>query len=557
MTQRQAAAVAAVVAVLVYANALLNGWAGDDMVIVAKNARVHGLGATLAAWRLPYWPPPLDTMGLYRPLTMLSYGVQWALSGGLPWMFHLTNILLHALATTLCVAIAGAWMAPIGALVAGLVFAVHPVHVEAVSNVVGQAELLAAVGLLGAVLAARRYRHAETPRQRRAWLAACVGLVAAGLLSKEHAAVAIAVLAVDQALDPLPARRPATGLYLAVAGLTLAWFVAWRAVAGGTIESGTTSAFFGLAPPQRWFTMLGAQLHVVRLLAWPLDLRPDYSPLSTITQEHWSGVVTAGVLVSGAIVALALTAARRAPAVTFGILVGAAAYAPTSNILFPSGVVLAERALYLAVLAPALAAGWLVTRSWPGPNRRAVVWACAFILAVFSVRTWTRTPFWKDPSTVIIEGALDHPENYRLRVHLGEFYESGRDTVRALAEFLAAAALYERDPFVTQFIVRDARALGRHQLALAEAMRAYRMAPDDWRFGRQLAETRLAAGLVKEAVDGAKADAARNPGSARHAETVTRLRPEPVHLPRERDGLPNVRRPANPPDGPFDSQPEP
>ena len=80
--------------------------------------------------------------------------MQWSVSGDAPFWFHLVNLLLHALATALVVLVALRWLTPPAALVAGLVFATHAVHVEAVANVVGRAEILSALGMLAAVLAA-------------------------------------------------------------------------------------------------------------------------------------------------------------------------------------------------------------------------------------------------------------------------------------------------------------------------------------------------------------------------------------------------------------------
>src|SRR6185503_3962928 len=143
------------------------------------------------------------------------------------------------------VGVALRWLPPVPALAAGLLFAVHPVHVEAVSSVVGRAELLAAVALLAAVLSARRFRHATNTRGARAWLAACVACVLAGLLSKEHAAIAVAVLALDHVLDPASAHRRPWPMYMAVMTVTFAWLFVWHAIAGGVIASGATPALYG------------------------------------------------------------------------------------------------------------------------------------------------------------------------------------------------------------------------------------------------------------------------------------------------------------------------
>ena len=513
LTYRRAAWIAAAVAGAVYANAVLNGWAGDDPLVIAKNARVHSAGAALHSWFLSYWPPPWEGAGLYRPLTILSYGVEWSLSAGRPWLFHLDNILLHAAATVLAVGVAAAWLPALGALVAGLFFAVHPVHVEAVSNVVGRAELLAATALMAMLLAARKYRHAERSESARRWLAASLACLATGLLSKEHAVIGIAVIALDQFLDPRPARRHCWGLYPGLATVTVAWFFVWHAIAGEFVKSGETTAFYGLSTGQRIATMMAVQLDVLRLLVFPLDLAADYSQLTTELQRSWGAVPWTGLLAAGSVLALGLVLVRRVPVIAFGIQLAAGSYAPISNLFFISGVVLAERALYLAVLAPALALGWAVCRFEHRPESRTLGIALIVFLVVLAGRTVARTPYWRTAETSIIEDAGDHPENYRNRIHVAGIYITYGNAARALAEYLAAGALAENDPFVGEFTVRNAIALRRANLAVLEGRRVHEIAPHDPRTGRWLMQAYVAAGQHDSAVVNALRDALQWPAA--------------------------------------------
>ncbi len=525
LTSRRATAIAALVAALVFANALLNGWAGDDVLILRDNARVHSLAAAFAARFLPYWPPPWDSAGLYRPLAIFSYAVDWALGGGGAaagyglWIFHTGNVALHVLAVILVVRVALAWLSPLAALVAGLVFAVHPVHVEAVANIVGRAELLAACGVLGAVLLARRYRDAARDGAAAAWLGATVLVVVLAMLCKEHAIIATAVIAVDHWLDRSPAARRMFPLYAGLAAVTLGWLHVWGSIAGPYVATGATTAFHGLTRFQQVATMLPVQLDVLRLLAWPLDLASDYSPQTTALQAGLTVGGVVGLVAMAALVALGLLARRPAPVVAFGILVAAGSYAPTSNIFFTSGVVLAERALYLAVLAPALVLGWLSESQRGTSHHRLMMAAMGVLLVVFSGRTWTRTPYWETPQTEIIENAGDHPENYRARIHLGDLLASKGDTARALAEYLAAEALSVSDPFNILYVINSGVALGWHNLAIAYAWKSNRLAPGDHRPSRWLVQALLAAGLPDSAVAVARAAAMEHQRSAPHLDT--------------------------------------
>ena len=111
-----------------------------------ENKNVLNLEWT-AIWSSNYWSsdraPAVDV--LYRPLTVWSFLANQALSPSNPMPFHGVNILLHALVTVLGTALT--WRlsgSRAVAVITGILFAVHPIHTEAVANVVGRAELLAA-----------------------------------------------------------------------------------------------------------------------------------------------------------------------------------------------------------------------------------------------------------------------------------------------------------------------------------------------------------------------------------------------------------------------------
>ncbi|MEX1051502.1 MAG: hypothetical protein WEC54_08110, partial [Gemmatimonadales bacterium] len=421
LTVGRAAWMAAAVALVVYLPSLANSWALDDISVIERNARVHGIGAALEAFFAPYWPPVGDgSPGLYRPLIILSYAVDWTLSGGAPWFSHLMNVLWHAAATALVVLVAAAWLGGPALLVVGVVFALHPVHVEAVANVVGRAELMATVLVLGAMLAARRGRDGVA-----------VVLVAAALLTKESAIVALPLIWLDTWLGRR-SQRP--GLSLALGVVSLAWLHLWHAIAGAMVLDGVAAPLRNLGAGERLATMLPIVLEVVRLLTWPFTLAADYNPQMIVptTMLTWAGAL--GVAVVTALLGLALALRRTAPAVTCGIVGGAIAWGPTANVLAPTGILLAERTLYLPSIAVALVTGVIAARvleRFPGQGRLAL--AGALLLAgAWTVRVETRIPFWRDSRTVVIEDYLEHPENYRAHVRVGFVYAQTGDTVRAL-----------------------------------------------------------------------------------------------------------------------------
>ena len=160
---RSAAFLSGAAAVLLSVNSVLNDFAFDDLPVVIQNTSIQDLGTLPKALVSPYWPNEYgQDLGLWRPLTTAFYGIQWAFWGENPAMFHALNVVLHGVVTALVVVVL-AELVPLGlAFVAGLLFAVHPVHVEAVANVVGLAEVLSSALYLGACLVFLRAGHRIT-----------------------------------------------------------------------------------------------------------------------------------------------------------------------------------------------------------------------------------------------------------------------------------------------------------------------------------------------------------------------------------------------------------
>ena len=156
--KRIALGVCATVAALVFVNAIGNGFVLDDRGVIVGNPLVTSPASVWRAFGLPYWPVDVGG-GQYRPLGILSFALDWLVSGGDTRWFHAVNVLWHVAATTLVFIVAAELLAPMAAAFAAIVFAVHPVHVEAIANVVGRLEPMATVFVLLALLAHRRANY--------------------------------------------------------------------------------------------------------------------------------------------------------------------------------------------------------------------------------------------------------------------------------------------------------------------------------------------------------------------------------------------------------------
>src|SRR3989344_5892833 len=131
----------------------------DDIPYVAKNPAIRSLTTIPGAFLHPFSPA---APGLYRPVTTMSYTLQYALFGLDPRGYHATNVLLHAFVSGLLFLFAFRMFRSVsGALATSLLFAVHSVHTEAVAWVSGQSELLAAFFALLSILSFLRFRETK------------------------------------------------------------------------------------------------------------------------------------------------------------------------------------------------------------------------------------------------------------------------------------------------------------------------------------------------------------------------------------------------------------
>ena len=521
-----------VLALRTYANAIGNGWAYDDDPVVRRNPVVTegGWGRALTG---PYRSDPSSAPALYRPVTTLAFAAQWAAFGDRPAAFHAVSVGLHALVSLLVTLLLLALLPPLAAALGGAVFAVHPVHVEAVANVVGQGELLAAAAYLGAALLYLRARDTSLAPARGLRLLGIVALYALALGAKEIAVTLPALLVLLELAVPGPslaarvepdggvlgsfrarARRALRAcaaeapIYLALGGFLLAYLVVRWSILSSLPGDQVAPELFGLGAGGRVWLALSTWPTLLRLLVFPMELSADYGPgvLAPATGLR----VTLGALILLGLVAAAIGGWRRAAwaALAAGWLV--LTVLPVSNLFFPAGVVLAERTLYLPSVAVALAAGGGMALLLGRPALRRCAWlAAAAVLTALMVRSTLRNPSWMSSYTVMDTLAREHPESWRARwsraqglVRVGELDGARQELDAALEQIPSHYGLLNDAGVVYARLERWDRA--RELLATAVALHPDRPLPY-----RLLAETHLLAG------DGRTAHATALAGLAR------------------------------------------
>lgn len=443
MTQRQKTLcgffLSALTAALLFLSTLTHPFFYDDIFYVQKNPAIRAI--TPQAFLHPFSPV---APGLYRPLTTLSYAVEYAFFGEKPSGYHASNILLHALVSGVLFLFSFRILRDFfGALVSALVFAVHPVHTEAVTWISGQSELLAALFVLLSALSFLRFR--ESGHSNRFLFLGLAGVCYfLAISAKEIAAPLPFVLLLLETSFPKSQKnfkeilRSRFLLPYGVFILALGCSLVFRAIAlGGLTVPLEHIRTAGLSFLERMLLMFPVIAHYLRLLVFPLGLRVEYDwtvfPL-------WLSLAAA-LLLLGILFLGGWLWKRGLWAIGFGIFWFFLFLLPVANIL-PIGEIAAERFLYLPSAGFCFSLGALAVSTRERFSLNAALAFLLVILLSFSFLTGKRNAEWRDPktlwrSTLTLSPAAPHALENLASILLaeGETLESGVLLDRARARW--------------------------------------------------------------------------------------------------------------------------
>jgi tetratricopeptide (TPR) repeat protein len=409
---------------LAFSNSFSAGFALDNKMLLLGDTRIRtATSANIALiFQHTYWWPYGES-GLYRPLTTLSYLLNYSIlgNGNQPAGYHWINLFLHAINVYLVFALAlrllaGKARALRTALFIALLWAVHPVLTESVTNIVGRADLLAGFGVLSGFLLYLKSRETNGWR-RGASLVGLAAVTAVGVYSKESAVVLPGVIVLYELVCGKQWRRMAAGV---LATLLPIGIMLWQRTAVLSAALPAEYAFLDnpIAGAGFWIgrlTAIKVLAHYLWLALWPMKLSADYSyseiALARGSFEDW----VAWLAVAAALAVMAILWYRSRLAFFF------AAFAflnllPASNLLFPIGAIMAERFLYLPLVGLVAAAIVVIDSevgrfTFSGP---ALAICVAVIAAGFAARTWKRNLDWTDDKTLALASVQTSPRSFKV-----------------------------------------------------------------------------------------------------------------------------------------------
>jgi tetratricopeptide (TPR) repeat protein len=429
---RAIAALGIALAFLAYANTLASGFAFDDLKYIVPNESIRSLANFTSFLDMS------EGGKGYRPLRNFVNALNYAACGLDPAGWHLVNVLLHVAATALVYRVARRLFGAgtLAAAVATILFAVHPIHTEAVANVSGRKDILATIFFLLGWLAFAAAR--ETPRRR--YFVAVFSCLVLGFLSKEMALSLPIVLFLHDVAFGKDDAAPKTGVRWAAAraistlrrhALFYGTFGAGLALAALyliVLKPPSAQTWWGGSPATNFLTVACIHVHYVKLLFLPTTLVGDYTfnvfPVTAdaLDPASLAALVAVLALVAGAVATLGKW---RLPA--FCVLFHFVTLLPVSH-LKPHHELAGERFLYLPSIGFALLSASAIASFVRAMGARRV--ALAFVLPLvllYTGRTFARNLDWKNDKTFWAKTIEDAPLCARAHRNLAfHLFKEGR-----------------------------------------------------------------------------------------------------------------------------------
>jgi len=419
--------------------ALTNGFTHwDDNVYVTDNPLVASL-----TWDHLKAIFTTSHYGVYVPLTMLSYSLEYALFGKNPAAFHATNVVLHVVNAGLVFGLFF-WLFGgngLAAFFAAALFSVHPLHVESVAWIAERKDLLCALFFFLSLLSFRRYGESGNRRFLRRSLV----LFLCSLLSKPMALTLPFVLLLMDHLASGRITRKALREKIPFFALSLV-FVVIAVLANQPGDTPPAAAALGLPAlvfQKAAVALFSLAFYLLKILL-PFKLAAVY-PYTEKIAGLPPVLLYAAPVVFAILAAAAVLALKRSKKVFFGLGFFVLTLVPILQLVsLPGNTIVADRYTYIPGLGIAFLAGLLLTGDFRAKLRPAKVLlpiALGAVILALSVSTFGRCRVWKDDRSLWTDVLEKYPDVAVAHDKLGLVRAADGDQEAAIEEYSRAIAL--------------------------------------------------------------------------------------------------------------------
>ncbi|MGV3611677.1 MAG: tetratricopeptide repeat protein [Fluviicola sp.] len=448
-----------IAAFLLFAPTIGHGFVLDDLAVIENNRFVQeGFGGIPDLFSTFYWKGFWDSnAGLYRPLSMIMFAIEWAISPNNPAIHHFINVLLYAFTIGLLFKLLlkilphySVWVS--FAIV--LIFMVHPSHTEVVANIKSRDEILCFLFFLltfSSLLKARSGKPIDLIKTALLFFAC--------LLSKEAGIMYLPILGLYFWMVKKESIGPVFKKLLPLMGIAIVWLILHQMI----IHSDPTppiqytyhdNSLVACENGSRYATGIGILGRYLLECIAPFNLSYDYSYNQLPCLNFASGEVI-GTLVALVLVVLIILKTRKSkPEIAFGLLFFFISIALVTNIFSLIGATYANRLIYAPSLGIILSLviglftvfKSLQTQKW----QSASVLVSLVIGIVFSIQTILRNKAWESNMTLFTADLQNSPNSARVQFNYGVLImnEAGTDSTANKQQLLLAASSFEKAVFI-------------------------------------------------------------------------------------------------------------
>jgi protein O-mannosyl-transferase len=420
--------VVAFIAFLVYAQTIGYGFALDDYSVILENKDTQkGIGAIGYFFKTSLRHGYIFISDeLYRPLTKSVYALGWTISPESPLPGHVINVLLYALTCGILFRVISTWT---GSVMTGFttsaLFAVLPVHTEAVANIKSVDEIL---GLLFGILSLHSfYKYSFT--QKTSTLIAAICWLLLALFSKESSVTLLAVIPLVLYFFT-PARGSILWKPAAYAAVVIFVFLMIRqSVLGPAGDIGAPSAADNMLVHAKGIGKVTTAIYILGRYLWvivagfPLSFDHSWPSFPVVNAGDWQFLV-AGLVLTGLFIFAIMRFKKRDP-LSFALLFFFITVSISSNLFITIGTHWGERLMFMPSLGICMAFAVLLDRytkpSHDFSKRMIPIAFTTVLILVFGGMSIARNPVWKNNGSLYHSGLISAPNSARVHYYMGNW----------------------------------------------------------------------------------------------------------------------------------------
>lgn len=430
-------AIIALISIMAYANTLKHDYALDDQMVIYDNKFVTaGTDSLVKIMTSDAFEGffgergnQLISGGRYRPLSFISFALEWEVFGRKPMISHIVNVMLYAILCMMIYLFLN-WLFPpeqefrtkfsfIFSLpfIATILYALHPIHTEVVANIKGRDEIFGFLFGMAALIAF--YQLFKNKIQD--YILVFV-LFLCALLSKENA---ITFLAIFPLIAFLKNKKIFSSSFLkpfAAIGLATIVFLSLRAYstkAGLTAhtEEILNNPFVRANGSEKWGTIFFSYLEYLKLLVFPWQLTHDYYYNQIPYRKLSNPMVLVALLGILGLMVVLIKNWKKKGEVVFSIAFFIITFSIVSNLFFTVGIIMNERFVFVSSLGFSVIMAWLLIRYLKNTSILALI--LLPILTFYSYKTFTRNLAWKDNYTLFSTDFYNSPNSAKVGTAFG------------------------------------------------------------------------------------------------------------------------------------------